>query len=203
MAQIGNNIEFAIALLTQGKLVAIPTDTVYGLAGNAMNGDAIEKIFEVKARPKDKALIAMTHSIKKASLFLNSIPMDGHKLAEKYWPGALTLIFEANTNIPKSMIANGDTVGVRVPDHVMTLELLKDIDFPLAVTSANLSGQKSPTSAQEVNEQIGDQIDYILDGGQSPLGFESTIVGFTEEKPVILRSGAIADDDIFKTLNID
>jgi len=203
LAQIGTNIEFAIALLTQGKLVAIPTDTVYGLAGNALNENTINKIFEVKDRPRDKALIAMTHSLKKASLFLHSIPMDGHDLAEAFWPGALTLVLDANSNIPKSMISGGNTVGVRVPNHEMTLELLKNLDFPLAVTSANKSGLPSPVTAKEVNEQIGDRIDYILDGGKSPLGFESTIVGFKDEKPVILRSGAIPETEINRVLNID
>lgn len=203
LAQIGTNIEFAIALLTQGKLVAIPTDTVYGLAGNALNESAVDKIYRVKERPKDKALIAMTSSLKKASLFLHSIPMDARKLAEKYWPGALTLVLDSNNNIPKSMIASGDTVGVRVPNHEMTIEILKTIDFPLAVTSANKSGLSSPVTAKEVNEQIGDQIDYILDGGKSPLGFESTIVGFNDENHVILRSGAISNEDISAALKID
>ena len=200
MALIGTNIEFADALLKQGKVIAVPTDTVYGIACNALNEAAIEQIYEIKGRDKIKALIAQTYSLKKASSFLEFIPTDGYKLAEAYWPGALTLILHANSNIPKSMIAGGKTVGVRVPNHIMLLELLRNSQYPLAVTSANLSGMPSPHTAEEVNDQLGDRIEYILDGGKSPIGIESTIVGFKDEKPVILRHGAIPEEDIFKVL---
>ena len=200
MAQIGTNIEFAVALLKQGKVIGMPTDTVYGIACNALNPDAIDAIYEIKNRDKSKALIAQTYSLKKASSFLEYVPTDGHKLAEKYWPGALTLVMKANNNIPKNMIAGGDTVGIRVPDHEMALALLHSAEVPLAVTSANNSGEPSPTTAQEVNELLGDKIDYILDGGKCSLGIESTIVGFNNEKPVVLRVGAISEEEIFGSL---
>lgn len=200
MATIGKNIELAAAMLAQGKLVGMPTDTVYGLACNALNEEAIRAVYQVKGRSFDKPLIAQTYSLKKASLFLESVPLDAHKLAEAFWPGGLTLILPANNNIPKKMISGGTTVGVRVPDHPMALDLLKSVNFPLAVTSANKSSQPSPVNAMEVNNQIGKDIELILDGGQSQLGIESTIVGFKGEKPVILRSGAISEEAIFEVL---
>ena len=202
LAEIGRNVKYAAALLSQGKVVGIPTDTVYGVACNALDPQAIDDIFHIKERTKDKPLIAQTSSLKKATSFLQFIPIGATKLANKYWPGALTMVFEANDNIPKNMISGGDTIGVRVPDHAMALELLKTLDFPLAVTSANKSGMQSPKTAKEVNEQIGDRIDYILDGGPSAIGIESTIIGFADEKPVILRAGAISEKEIFDTLNI-
>lgn len=200
MAQIGSNIEYAHALLKQGKVVGMPTDTVYGVACNALDEAAIDEIYSIKNRERDKALIAQTYSLKKATSFLRVIPTDGHKLAQAYWPGALTLVLEANNNIPKNMIAGGDTVGIRVPDHEMALALLKATEFPLAVTSANVSGMPSPTTAEEVNEQLGDKIDYILDGGKCEWGIESTIVGFKDEKPIILRQGAISEEEISSIL---
>ena len=203
MAQIGRNIEIAAALLSQGKVVAMPTDTVYGVACNALDEKAVEEIYRIKERSKDKPLIAQTYSLKKATSFLTHVPIHAAKLAEKYWPGAITMVLVANSNIPKSMISGGTTLGVRVPDHDMALELLKSLPFPLAVTSANKSGMPSPKSAEEVDSQIGDRIDYILDGGPSEIGIESTIVGFEDEKPVILRAGAISEEEIFKTLNIE
>ncbi|MEP2026213.1 MAG: L-threonylcarbamoyladenylate synthase [Reichenbachiella sp.] len=202
MAKIGTDILHAAALLKAGKLVAIPTDTVYGLAGHAQKTETLQEIFLVKKRPQDKPLIAQVNHLEKATGFVKNIPNHARTLAEKYWPGALTLIFEATQEVSPVMLSNGKTMGLRVPDHDMTLELLKQLDFPLAVTSANLSGHPSPTTAEEVNEQIGDRIAYILDGGPSVHGQESTIVGFENKMPVILRKGAISEEDILATLNL-
>ncbi|UXP30976.1 L-threonylcarbamoyladenylate synthase [Reichenbachiella agarivorans] len=200
MAEIGKDIHKAAQLLKEGKLVAIPTDTVYGLAGNAFDTNAIEQIYQVKGRPKSKAFIAQTNSIEKIKGFVTSFPANAESLASKYWPGALTLILDANEKIPTEMLANGRTVGVRICDHPLTLELLELLDFPVALPSANLHGQPSPVTAAQVNSQLGDLIEYILDGGECQIGFESTIVGFNGEKPLILRQGAIAEADILNTL---
>ncbi|MDW3209907.1 MAG: L-threonylcarbamoyladenylate synthase [Reichenbachiella sp.] len=202
MAKIGTDILHAAALLKAGKLVAVPTDTVYGLAGHAQKTESLQEIFHVKQRPQDKPLIAQVDHIDKAMGFVKNIPNNARMLAEKYWPGALTLIFEATSEVSPVMLSGGTTMGLRVPDHDMTLELLKQLDFPLAVTSANLSGHDSPTTAQEVNEQIGDRIEYILDGGPSTIGLESTIVGFENKMPVIFRKGAISEEEILATLNL-
>lgn len=200
MAEIGRDIKKAAELLKRGELVAIPTDTVYGLAGNAFDLSALEAIYAVKGRPADKALIAQTDRVEKIIPFVKSFPDRAKKLAEKFWPGALTLVLEANDMISKEMIAGGDTIGVRVCNHPMTLGLLALLDFPVALPSANISGQPSTTSAEEVNRQLGDRISYILDGGESQLGIESTIVSFRDEKVVILRQGAIAEEDILDAI---
>ena len=202
MAVIGTDIAHAAHLLKEGKLVGVPTDTVYGLAGHALMTDSLQNIFRVKNRPQDKPLIAQVDHLDKAIGFVKDISSQARVLAEKYWPGALTLIFEATEIVSPIMLSNGNTMGIRVPDHEMTLELLRKLDFPLAVTSANLNGQPSPTTAEEVNEQLGDRIEYILDGGPSHHGLESTIVAFENKKPVILRPGAISEDEILTTLNL-
>lgn len=202
MAIIGTDIAHAADLLRQGKLVGVPTDTVYGLAGHALMTTTLQNIFKVKNRPQDKPLIAQVDHLDKARGFVKEISNQARVLAEKYWPGALTLIFDAKDNVSPIMLSNGKTMGIRVPDHDMTLELLRQLEFPLAVTSANLNGQPSPTTAEEVNEQLGDQIEYILDGGPSHHGLESTIVAFENKKPVILRPGAISEDEILTTLNL-
>lgn len=202
MAKIGTDILHAAALLRAGKLVAVPTDTVYGLAGHAQKTESLQDIFHVKQRPQDKPLIAQVDQIDKALGFVKNIPNNARILAEKYWPGALTLIFEATDKVSPVMVSGGTTMGLRVPDHEMTLELLRQLDFPLAVTSANLSGHESPTTAEEVNEQIGDAIEYILDGGPSAIGLESTIVGFDNKAPIIFRQGAISEEELMATLNL-
>lgn len=202
MAEIGTDIIRAARLLSAGQLVGVPTDTVYGLAGHALDTKALQDIFKVKRRPQDKPLIAQVDHLDKATRFVKSIPNYARVLAEKYWPGALTLIFEATEEVSPIMLSQGKTMGLRVPDHEMTLELLQSLDFPLAVTSANLNGQPSPTTAEEVNEQIGDQIEYILDGGTSQHQLESTIVAFEDGVPQILRPGAIAEEEILSTLNL-
>lgn len=202
MAKIGTDILHAAALLRAGKLVAVPTDTVYGLAGHAQKTESLQEIFRVKQRPQDKPLIAQVDQIDKALGFVKNIPNNARILAEKYWPGALTLIFEATDKVSPVMVSGGTTMGLRVPDHEMTLELLRQLDFPLAVTSANLSGHESPTTAEEVNEQIGDAIEYILDGGPSAIGLESTIVGFDNKAPIIFRQGVISEEELMATLNL-
>lgn len=201
MAKIGTDIEYAAALLRQGKLVGIPTETVYGLAGNAFDLHAIARIFEVKQRPQNVPFIAQTDSMEKVQGWTKDFPLEATMLAKKYWPGALTLILEKADLIPDSMTNGGNTVGVRIPNHPMTLELLSLLDFPLAVPSANVHGQKSPVTAQEVNDMIGGEIDYILDGGTCEVGFESTIIGFDGNDPVLYRQGALNIGELESVIN--
>ena len=199
-AKTGTDIAYAVSLLKEGKLVAIPTDTVYGLAGDATNERAIKDIYSIKNRPSSKALIVQVGDFAGLRKFSIDVNKHVHKLADKFWPGALTLVVKASDSISKHLLAGGETIGFRVPNHPMTLELLKQLGRPLAVPSANISGQPSPTSAAEVAEQLGDQIAYILDGGECSIGMESTIVEFKDDQPVIHRVGAISPEKIKEVL---
>ena len=197
MAVIGTDIDAAAELLRNGKLVAIPTETVYGLAGNALNDDAILEIFKVKRRPKFDPLIAHTDSLDKVKSYVKRIPEVALKLADAFWPGPLTILLEKQEHIPDLLTSGLPAVAVRMPNHPLTTALLKQLDFPLAAPSANPFGYVSPTSAQHVEDQLGTKIPYILDGGQCSIGIESTIIGFDEqEKPIIYRLGGKKIEDI-------
>ena len=197
MAVIGTDIDAAAELLRNGKLVAIPTETVYGLAGNALIDDAILEIFKVKRRPKFDPLIAHTDSLDKVKSYVKRIPEVALKLADAFWPGPLTILLEKQEHIPDLLTSGLPAVAVRMPNHPLTTALLKQLDFPLAAPSANPFGYVSPTSAQHVEDQLGTKIPYILDGGQCSIGIESTIIGFDEqEKPIIYRLGGKKIEDI-------
>lgn len=197
MAEIGTDISKAAALLQNGKLVAIPTETVYGLAGNALDESAVLEIFKVKKRPKFDPLIAHTDSMEKVKTYVDHIPDKAMMLAETFWPGPLTLLLQKKKHIPDLLTSGLSMVAIRMPQHPLTLDLLSRFDFPLAAPSANPFGYVSPTSAQHVEDQLGSQIPYILDGGHCSIGIESTIVGFDEqEKPIIYRLGGKKTEDI-------
>ncbi len=196
MAEIGTDIEKAKAFLVEGELVAIPTETVYGLAGNALNESALLKIFSVKNRPHFDPLIVHVHSLEQAKDYVSYISPDLTKLAQRFWPGPLTLLMEKQPIIPDLATSGLDTVGIRCPKHPLTLELLKQLPFPLAAPSANPFGYVSPTTAQHVNDQLGDKISYILDGGACQVGLESTILGFEDDKPIIYRMGGLSQEAI-------
>lgn len=193
---MGADIDEAIALLNSGGLVAIPTETVYGLAANALNEGAVAKIFKAKNRPSFDPLIVHTNSIEKVVDFVQEIPELATKLANAFWPGPLTILLKKRNIIPDLVTSGLDSVAVRVPAHQLTLELLSQLDFPLAAPSANPFGYVSPTEASHVNAQLGDQVDYILDGGPCKVGVESTIVSFTESKPRVLRLGGLSVEKI-------
>ncbi|SHO64765.1 L-threonylcarbamoyladenylate synthase [Algoriphagus zhangzhouensis] len=191
MAEIGQDIAKAKSLLEKGELVAIPTETVYGLAANALNPDAAASIFEAKNRPSFDPLIIHTDSVDKINQWVEEIPESLTLLAEKFWPGPLTLLLPRKSIIPDIVTSGLDRVAVRIPSHPLTLELLKTLDFPLAAPSANPFGYISPTSAEHVNKQLGDQIPYILDGGPCQVGLESTIVGIEEREVIVYRLGGL------------
>jgi L-threonylcarbamoyladenylate synthase len=190
MAELGNDIEKALTLLKRGELVAIPTETVYGLAGNALDVTAIAKIFAVKNRPKFDPLIVHVTGVENIPTFVKDVPVEGKELATRFWPGPLTLVLKKNEIIPDLVTAGMKTVGIRCPNHFLTLKLLASLSFPLAAPSANPFGFTSPTCAEHVQEQLGDSISYILDGGPCNIGVESTIVGF-EETPTNNRLGGL------------
>lgn len=198
MALISTDILRAKDLLDQGKNVAIPTETVYGLAGNIFNEKAIKNIFELKKRPLFNPLIVHIHDRKQLENIAIEIPENAHKLAATFWPGSLTLILKKKEGIPDIITANKDTVGIRMPNHDATLELLKSLDYPLAAPSANPYTQISPTTAQHVATYFEDGLEMVLDGGPCTNGIESTIVGFENEQVVIYRLGAIAVEEIEK-----
>lgn len=196
MAELGTDLIKAKQLLEQDQLVAIPTETVYGLAGNALSAAAITKIFEAKDRPHFDPLIVHVPNIEACERYATEVPPLARKLAEKFWPGPLTLLLKKKEIIPDLVTSGLDTVGLRCPDHPLTRSLLQSLSFPLAAPSANPFGYVSPTTAAHVNEQLGEKIDYILDGGPCEVGIESTIVGFEEGATVIYRLGGIRAEAI-------
>lgn len=188
---IGTDILHAAALLRSGKLVAIPTETVYGLAGNALDEAAVLEIYRVKARPEFDPLIIHIPDVAVLTHYVAEIPATAERLAHAFWPGPLTLLLPRKPIIPDLVTSGLDHVAVRVPEHLIARELLQMLDFPLAAPSANPFGYISPTTAQHVEAQLGDKIPYILDGGPCQVGMESTIVGFDGATPVIYRKGGI------------
>lgn len=191
MAITDTNTARAAQLLLAGKVIAIPTETVYGLAANAYNMDAVLKIFDIKARPLFNPLIVHTYDLNNVRTFTEDIPDAALLLAKAFWPGPLTLLLPKKPIIPDLVTAGSPYVGVRVPCHDIALDLLKQLPFPLAAPSANPFGYISPITPQHVAAQLGNKLDYILDGGACRVGIESTIVSFAEKIPTVLRLGGI------------
>jgi L-threonylcarbamoyladenylate synthase len=192
-------IENACQLLNNEEVVALPTETVYGLAGNALSEKAVKQIFEIKNRPYNDPLIIHISSMDELSKWTKDIPECAYKLAAKFWPGALTLLLPKSDLIPDLVTSNSPLVAIRIPSHPKFIEVLEKVDFPLAAPSANPFGYISPTTATHVKNQLGDKIKLIVDGDSSEVGIESTIVGFTEgveKKPKIYRLGGIAQEQI-------
>ena len=181
----------AADLLRSGRLVALPTETVYGLAANALDAEAVEKIFQVKERPATNPIIVHVASISMAQDCVGSWPPIAHKLATAFWPGPLTLVLPRSEKIPDVVTAGGDTVGVRWPVHPFMQAVLRACGFPLAAPSANLSGQISPTTAEHVRKSLGDKIALIVDGGPCEVGIESTVLDVSLDPPRLLRPGVI------------
>ena len=197
----GTDIEKAKQFLMNGELVAIPTETVYGLAANALNGGAVIKIFEVKNRPSFNPLIVHCASWQAAQHYVQHVPEKAHLLAEKFTPGPLTFLLNKKDSIPDLVTAGSEKVAVRIPNHPLALALLQSLDFPLAAPSANPFGYISPTTAAHVFENLNEKIPYILDGGPATIGLESTIIGFDENDKVLLyRSGGISIEEIEKAI---
>jgi L-threonylcarbamoyladenylate synthase len=184
---VNKQLDTAISILKGGGLVAFPTDTVYGLGALASNVEAIKRIYEVKQRPLSQAMPLLISDYTEAEGVVVHISDIARLLMQKFWPGALTLVFKKAAWLPAIVTAGGDTVALRVPNHKVAIALIKGVGMPLVGTSANRSGQNSPITAGEVKTQLGDKIDLIIDGGTSSLSIESTIVDVTFEPPRILR----------------
>ena len=193
---IGGDIYKAKDLLEQGKVVGIPTETVYGLAANGYDEEATLKIFEVKERPTFNPLILHTDTIAKVEELVEEFPPLARELALKFWPGPLTLLLKKSNKVSDVVTSGSPLVAVRIPNNDLTLKLLSQLSFPLAAPSANKFGRISPTLPIDVVNQLGEEVHYVLDGGRCDIGIESTIISFEEDVPVIYRVGGLSVEDI-------
>jgi L-threonylcarbamoyladenylate synthase len=181
----------AAELLRAGEVVALPTETVYGLAANALDKDAVTKIFRIKGRPANNPIIVHVASVEMAERCVSNWPEPAGKLSKAFWPGPLTLVLPRAEKIPDVVTAGGATVGVRWPSHPFIQAVIRKCGFPLAAPSANLSNAISPTNAGHVRQQLGGKIPLVVDGGQSQVGIESTVLDLTVSPPRILRPGMV------------
>lgn len=195
-----NGIDNASEIILNGGLVAVPTETVYGLAANGLCQEAVSNIYSVKGRPKIKPVSLMVADESAMELCWESVPDSARVLARRFWPGPLTIVMTANSTVPDIVRAGGKTVGLRCPDHELTLSLLRSCAVPLAAPSANPSGCASPKTADGVLEYFDGLIDAVIDGGKCALGVESTVIDISEVPYKILREGAVSMSDIEKTL---
>tara|TARA_R110002050_G_scaffold240854_3_gene377211 strand:- start:4133 stop:5089 length:957 start_codon:yes stop_codon:yes gene_type:complete len=202
MSIISNDIHKAVEILNNEDVVAIPTETVYGLAGNIYSDKAISKLFEVKQRPLFNPLIVHLHSIEQLDEIVNEMPAKAKLLADAFWPGSLTLILKKKSKVPNLITAGKDTVAVRIPNHPVTLKLLKQLSFPLAAPSANPFNRISPTNALHVESYFKNTIPMVLEGGDCMNGLESTIIGFENNEPVLYRLGSISIEEIENVVGI-
>ncbi len=194
--EIGVDVSLAASHITQGNLVAIPTETVYGLAADALNRLAVAKIFEAKQRPRFDPLIVHVASHHALAEITKSIPPVIQRLIDEFWPGPLTVILPKKDSVPDLVTSGLDTVAIRMPDHPLALQLIEQSGKPLAAPSANLFGRTSPTTASHVAEQLEQHVAYILDGGPCRVGIESTIVRLIDDRLSILRPGGITIEQI-------
>jgi L-threonylcarbamoyladenylate synthase len=196
-----NKLKIAVDLLSKGEIVAIPTETVYGLAADATNSRAVEKIFVAKGRPQDNPIIVHISKISDWPIISNPIPKEAYILAEKFWPGPLTIILNKTKFIPDIVTAGSDRVAVRMPNHELTLKIISDLGKPIAAPSANTSGRPSPTCAEHVINDLNGKISAILDGGECSVGLESSVIDISGDRITLLRPGFITADEINKVIN--
>lgn len=187
-----SDVARAVKLLKAGRLVAFPTETVYGLGADATNATAVEKIYSLKGRPSTNPLIVHVADIARARRYARQWPAAAQVLAERFWPGPLTLVVPKTSAIVDEATAGLATVALRAPDHPLALELLDAFDGPVAAPSANRSTRVSPTTAQHVRDELGDAVDLVLDGGPCRVGIESTVLNLSAERPAILRPGQVS-----------
>jgi L-threonylcarbamoyladenylate synthase len=194
------DIARAVEVLRDGGVIAFPTDTVYGVGAHGMLSAAVERLYVVKERPRDKAIPLLLSGVDALPQVVSLIPDAAYALAERFWPGALTVVLRRAASIPDVVTSGGDTVAVRVPDHPVTQALLAALGAPLAATSANLSGQPAPDTADGVLAQLDGRIDLLVDGGTCPGGVASTVVDLTASSPRILRLGGISERQLLAAI---
>jgi L-threonylcarbamoyladenylate synthase len=190
----------AVRLLRAGKVIAFPTDTVYGIGADGFNERAIEQLFVVKERERGKAIPYLLSDTKDLAKVAREIPRAAQMLAEKFFPGGLTLVVPASPRVPKILIAGGNTIAVRVPNHPTTRALIDALGVPLAATSANISGGENPANARDVLKQLDGRIPLILDGGATRGNIPSTVVDVSTDPPKVLRVGVITVEEIEKVV---
>ena len=190
----------AAELIRRGDLVALPTETVYGLGADGLNPEAVAKIFQAKGRPQDNPLILHIADAAQIDDFCHHVPQSAYRLAEKFWPGPLTMVLPAKDCVPKCTTAGLPTVAVRCPDNVATRQIIRLAGVPIAAPSANISGKPSTTTAQHVLDDHNGKLPLIVDGGPCRVGVESTIVDLTEERPRLLRPGGITPAELLEVL---
>ena len=195
-----DKIKEAADLLIKGGTVAFPTETVYGLGANALDKEAVAKIFKAKGRPSDNPLIVHISKIEQIYELVESVPPIAEKLIENFWPGPITLIMKKSKKVPDIITAGLDTVAIRMPSHPIAKEIIDKAKLPIAAPSANLSGKPSPTKASHVIKDLNGKVDGIVSGGSSQVGLESTVLDVTTEIPMILRPGGITKEDLEKVL---
>jgi L-threonylcarbamoyladenylate synthase len=195
-----SEIQRAVSILKGGGLVAFPTETVYGLGADARSAEAVRKIFAAKGRPPTNPLIVHVAGVAMAKLYAAEWPDTARRLAQRYWPGPLTLVLPRYRTIVPDVSAGLDSVGLRMPDHPLALKLIQQFDGPVAAPSANRSNHISPTTAQHVRDELGDAVDLILDGGPCTVGIESTVLDLTSIRPRILRPGGVTRAQIEKVV---
>jgi len=193
---IQQQVERGISILRQGGIVAYPTDTVYGLGAGADLPHAVERIYEIKERPRNMPLPLLLADTSQITRVAEPVPLIAWLFIHNFLPGALTIVLPKSSSVPDIITGGGKTVAVRIPAHPVPIALIKGLGTPIVGTSANLSGQPSPLTADEVYSQLGDKIDLIIDGGRCSGGKESTIVDVTGEIPVVLREGAISREEL-------
>lgn len=192
-------IDQAVQLLRDGGVVAFPTDTVYGVGADPLQPEAVRRLYRIKGRPDNKPIAILVGSIEDAARVAQNLPATFSRLAHRFWPGGLTLIVEAR-DLPPEITAGGSTVGVRMPDHPLMLELLRGFGGPIATTSANRSGAPPATSAEEVNAQLGDRVNLIVDGGDTITKVASTVLNLSVSPAQILRHGGISEELLMECL---
>jgi L-threonylcarbamoyladenylate synthase len=197
---ITTNIDEAVDSLKKGQLIGLPTETVYGIAANAFDETAVKRIFEIKRRPMNNPLILHISSIDRIGEIAQDVPQKALDLANKFWPGSLTLLLKKRESVPTIVTAGHSTVAIRIPNHPLALDLLEKIDFPLAAPSANPFRRVSSTTAIQVEKYFGEELPVVLDGGKCSVGIESTIVGFYDDEVVIHRLGGISIEQIEKVV---
>lgn len=194
--ELQKQVEKGIVILKKGGIIAFPTDTVYGLGARFDSPEAVERIYQVKERPKTMALPLLLADIAQISDVAEEVPAIIGRLAESFLPGALTLVLRKSKFVSDLVTAREKTVAVRIPAHPVPLALIRGVGVPIVGTSANVSGQPSPLTAEEVENQLNGRVDLIIDGGRCPVGVESTIVDVTVPVPIILREGAISREQL-------
>jgi L-threonylcarbamoyladenylate synthase len=195
---ITHSIQDIIDVLKKGDIAGIPTETVYGLGANGLDEKAVQKIFTIKGRPNKNPLILHTHSLEEVSKLTKEIPPLAKKLADHYWPGPLTILFDKSNLVSDLITAGSPKVAIRIPKHPMFLEILQSVDFPIAAPSANPYQSISPTTAQQVDDYFKEKVPFVLEGGRCDCGLESTIVGVEENTIIIYRLGGITIESLKK-----